>query len=183
MRNNKTQNLRICSASSYQDRLSLLGIGAADGREIGVRVSLLGDGDGRSEAKGEEGLLDVCVSNAVERRVDKLQRTASVHIPERHDRHLLWYPQRRTKDSSASRCDVWKEARGLWTTANRMEQIPSLLWGPFTPLTSRDTSRRGLGVASRGPETVQETDCRGQVLLGALTCGSRGRSAPPCSSC
>ena len=73
---------------SYQDRLSLLRVWAVDGGEVGVGVFLLRDRDRWSEAKGLEGLLDKVVSDPVERRVDKLQRTTSVQIPKRHQRHI-----------------------------------------------------------------------------------------------
>lgn len=76
------------SCLSYQDRLSLLGVWAADGGEVGVGVFLLGDRDRWSEAEGLEGLLDEVVSDAVERRVDKLQCATSVQIPKRHQRHV-----------------------------------------------------------------------------------------------
>lgn len=92
---------------SYQDRLSLLRVWAADGGEVGIRVFLLWDGDRRSKAEGVEGLLDEDVSNSVERRVDELQWTTSVQIPERHERHVrhfgsLFYLWRQRKVSSSS---------------------------------------------------------------------------------
>lgn len=70
---------------SHQDRLPLLGVRAADRREVWVGVLLLGDGDRWSEAERLEGLLDEDMSDTVERRVDELHRTAAVQIPETRD--------------------------------------------------------------------------------------------------
>lgn len=63
---------------SYQHRLSLLRIGAADGGEVRVGVLLLGNGDGRRQVKSPEGLLDEGVADAVKGRVHHPQRTRSV---------------------------------------------------------------------------------------------------------
>lgn len=57
---------------SYQDRLALLGVWAADRGEVRVRVFLLRDGNRWEEAESPKGLLDKDVSDAVEGRVDEL---------------------------------------------------------------------------------------------------------------
>lgn len=70
---------------SYQHRLSLFWVWAANRGEVGVGVFLLWDGDGRSEAKGAEGLLNEDVSHAMEGGMNKLQGRTSVQIPERRE--------------------------------------------------------------------------------------------------
>lgn len=67
---------------SYQDRQSFFRVGADEGGEVGVGVFLLWNGDRWSEPEGPEGLLDKLMSNPMEGRVDKLQGTPGVQIPE-----------------------------------------------------------------------------------------------------
>lgn len=74
---------------SHQNRLSLLWVWTADGGEVGIGVFLLRDGNRWSEAEDLEGLLDKDVSDAMEGRVDELQRTAAVKIPEKHKENIV----------------------------------------------------------------------------------------------
>lgn len=72
-------------STTDQDGLALLGVGAVHRGEVGVGVFLLGDRNRWSKAEGLEGLSDEDVSDAVEGRVDELQRAASVQTPARRE--------------------------------------------------------------------------------------------------
>lgn len=96
---------------SYQHRLSLLRVGAANGGEIGVGVPLLGDGDWRQKVKSPEGLLDEGVADAMKGRVHHPQRTRGVRVPVEQGRHAASDPEdQRAVEGEVVFCYLWKHS-------------------------------------------------------------------------